>query len=251
MENLSPEKYREERQRLAEESTNPDLHPWQKVVTNTFKWRKWGRTAYRARAANAAWDKQGRKISGSQFGGLKPIFVDPTLDPAPGLCFRCWQSGHGQRQCLSGFCARFCFNCGHRERDHNSCERCQEAHVNFLRDSAITSRRPSERSMGRSSERSARPRPSEYPANTRSSERSAKTRHSEYPVNTRFSEPVRSQEQRAFEPMQVESGEELNLGSQFTRPTIEEPMQMDPPSTASAPAHTSIPLPVTARVNKP
>ena len=35
----------------------------------------------------AVWDKQERKIPGCQSGGLKPIFVDPTIDPAPGLCF--------------------------------------------------------------------------------------------------------------------------------------------------------------------
>ena len=51
--------------------------------------------------------------------------------------------------------------------------------------------------------------------------------------------------------MQVQSGAELNLGSQFTRLTIEESIQVDPPSTASAPANISTPLPATARVNKP
>ena len=91
-----------------------------------------------------------------------PIFVDPTIDPAPGLCFRCWQSGHGQRRRLSGFWAHFCFNCGRRDRDLYLCERYKEAHISFLRDTAITSRRASEHFKGRSNEPLTRIRPSDH-----------------------------------------------------------------------------------------
>ncbi|OXU16460.1 hypothetical protein TSAR_001492 [Trichomalopsis sarcophagae] len=67
------------------------------------------------------------KESGAWFGGLRPIPINTTIDPAPYCCFNCWQPGHRVTHCNKGITRDFCGNCGRHGVEVTSCPRCAEA----------------------------------------------------------------------------------------------------------------------------
>ena len=86
-------------------------------------------------------DEKGFRRKGCQFGGLNKVRQDPSLDPPPNQCFRCWNGEHRQAQCprKRDFTGIFCFNCGRAERSLVTCERCCDAHERYLRKRAESS----------------------------------------------------------------------------------------------------------------
>lgn len=65
--------------------------------------------------------------SGTQFGNLRAIPTDPTVEPPFRRCFSCWRDGHRLEQ-FSETNGRFCFNCGRCGTDLAECPRCSEPH---------------------------------------------------------------------------------------------------------------------------
>ena len=68
--------------------------------------------------------------------------ANPSVDPAPGHCFNCWQPGHLHGNCPFKRRHLFCYNCGRRFRNLNTCERCGEAHEEFMARRAALSSLP-------------------------------------------------------------------------------------------------------------
>ena len=116
-----------------------DLAPWERIYSNQAEWRRMKHQEGKNQGKEPSWDKEGRKLKGCQFGGLKPIPYNPSLDPLPKRCFRCWLKGHSHNRCPSNISVIYCYNCGRRYRTYNTCERCSDAHERYLKEKALRS----------------------------------------------------------------------------------------------------------------
>ena len=83
-----------------------------------------------------AFDRQGVRLRGAQFGGLNPVRQDPSIDPPPRKCFRCWEGEHKQFNCPKKHTIpdHFCYNCGRKWRRVDNCEHCRDV---FARHQAL------------------------------------------------------------------------------------------------------------------
>ena len=73
------------------------------------------------------------RLGGIIFGVLRPVLIDPSIDPPAFHCFNCWQPGHGSGHCPRPKVRHYCRNCGRHGEDLRTCPRCSEAHAAFLR----------------------------------------------------------------------------------------------------------------------